>query len=213
MGQFSIIPSQDRPEPVFWIEQLVIVDELVPGLEPRREVPFRRGLNIICTEVRTPDENTPVGHNVGKTLLTRLIRYLLGERYYAKETARAAIRKTLDDGYVIGKIHLNGEPWIVARPLGNNKNRSFSMQSDTWESILVPGKPREDHDVFMQKLSETMVSSLANITLHQSGHPIRWKDLLSWLTRDQKCAFGSLYEWRDPKTESGTRPSPRPYGE
>lgn len=204
MGQFSIVPSQDRPEPVFWIEQLVIVDELVPGVEPRRKVPFRRGLNIICTEVRTPNENTPIGHNVGKTLLTRLIRYLLGERYYAKESTRAAIGKILNEGYVIGKIHLKGEPWIVARPLGNNANRSFSIQSDTWESILDPDQSREDHEVFVQKLSDATVSSFESITLHQSGHTIRWRDLLSWLTRDQKCAFGSLYEWRDTKTESGT---------
>jgi len=76
----QLVPASDRPEPVVWIERLVVVDRRHPATTVRREVSFRRGLNVIRTEQRQPGERNTVGHDVGKTLLTRLIRYLLGRR-------------------------------------------------------------------------------------------------------------------------------------
>ena len=202
--KFQIVPVEDRLDPVFWIERLVIVDVLAPGTVPRRDVSFRRGLNIICTEVRTPDETKPIGHNVGKTLLTRLIRYLLGERYYANETTRKSIGERLEEGYVIGQIHVKGESWIIARPISTDKSCSFALRGDLWEDALDESITRLKYEDFIHVLSNATVAHFPDIVLYQSGHSIRWIDLLSWLTRDQKCSFGSLHQWRNTKTESGT---------
>ena len=37
------------------------------------EIPFRPGLNVILAEVRAPEDDTKSDHNLGKTLLARLL--------------------------------------------------------------------------------------------------------------------------------------------
>ena len=73
-----LIPAPDRRDPVLWLRRLVIVPSLINGVMPIREIEFRRGLNIIQTRLPEAGSNEVVGHSVGKTLLTRLIRYSLG---------------------------------------------------------------------------------------------------------------------------------------
>jgi hypothetical protein len=80
-------PADGRRDPVIWVRWIVIVEQRAPGAEAIREVEFHRGLNIIATAEPAPDVDRPVGHNVGKTRLTRLIRYCLGEQHYARQPA------------------------------------------------------------------------------------------------------------------------------
>ena len=77
-------PVDDRTEPGLWVRRLIIISDRTADVEPIREVELRRGLNIIAPA--TPEErvNGVLGHNVGKTLLTRLIRYCLGEQNFAR---------------------------------------------------------------------------------------------------------------------------------
>jgi hypothetical protein len=110
-------PAVDRTEPSVWIRRLVVVDRREPDVEPIRCVDFRRGLNIIATEPPSPEDRRPVGHNVGKTLLTRLIRYCLGEQHLATESVRKSLGRVLPDGYVLAEIVVNAVSWVVARPM------------------------------------------------------------------------------------------------
>ena len=41
------------------------------------EIPFRPGLNVILAEVRAPEDDTKSDHNLGKTLLARLLDFML----------------------------------------------------------------------------------------------------------------------------------------
>ena len=86
-----LAPSADRPEPLLWLRRLVILRDLDSLDAPIRDIPFRRGLNIIQARQRGPGESKVVGHSVGKTLLMRLIRYSLGEQHFAVEPVRNRI--------------------------------------------------------------------------------------------------------------------------
>lgn len=78
---------------------------------------FRQGLNIIATAKPKRGELEPVGHNVGKTLLTRLIRYCLGEGTYARGSVRREIEAQFPEGLVVAEIYVQGTLWTVVRPL------------------------------------------------------------------------------------------------
>lgn len=132
-----ITPASDRPEPALWIRRLQIVAGLSPDSELIREVTFRRGLNIIRTAERPPDEQRPVGHSVGKTLLLRLIRYCLGESTFCTRPVRERIVQHLPGAYVLAEFILQGQPWIVARPIGVDAHTaSWSMQSDYFSATI-----------------------------------------------------------------------------
>ena len=108
-------PATNQTDPVVWIRRLVIVESLTSTTKPIRDIEFRRGLNIIATSEPSSRERRPVGHNVGKTLLTRLIRYCLGETHFASEATRTAIASVYPTGYVFAEIMLKGQSWVVAK--------------------------------------------------------------------------------------------------
>ena len=85
--------AADRTEPSFWLRRLIVLPELSLEARPIRDIVFRRGLNIIQTELRNETDEAVLGHDVGKTLLTRLIRYTLGEQMFAR---RSEYRRILD---------------------------------------------------------------------------------------------------------------------
>jgi len=133
----AIKPDRKRPEPAVWIERLVVVDARAPDTSVRRDVSFRRGLNIVRTRKRRPDDTRTVGHSVGKTLLTRLIRYVLGESSFAPESVRRKIQFALPSAYVIARVFVGGQSWIAARPIGQDStSRSWAVRSDCWEDVL-----------------------------------------------------------------------------
>ena len=202
----QVVPAADQPEPVVWIERLVVVDRRQPDTTIRREVSFRRGLNIIRTEQRQPGERNTVGHDVGKTLLTRLIRYLLGEKYFGTKSVRDRLQMLLPEAYIIGRVFIAGESWIVARPISSAGSKSWAIRGDRWEDILEDSDGFAKYEGFVDRLSHATVAQFADLSLEHAGHEARWVDLLSWLARDQKCAFRSITAWRHIETESGTAP-------
>ena len=131
-NEFHLTPSPERPDPVIWIERMVIVESLKESPNIIREILFRRGLNIIRTEERLSTDKSTIGHNVGKTLLTRLIRYLLGESNYGNSDTRRALYFCLKDAYAIGRVIINGVSWIVARPIGSvDVHKHIAVRSRT----------------------------------------------------------------------------------
>ncbi|MDR0602668.1 MAG: hypothetical protein LBG80_00010 [Bacteroidales bacterium] len=200
----SIIPAVKRSEPVVWIEHLAIVDSLNDRAEIIREVSFRRGLNIIRTEQRLPSEKNSIGHDVGKTLLTRFIRYLLGEQFYGNRAVRNALYYSMKDAYVIGRIFVNGTSWIVARPIGQiDTQKHFAFQGDDWKEALT-SQEHSKFSLYIDAIADAILSNIINVNHSRVNKKNQWLNILAWLTRDQKCALRSITDWRHPATESGT---------
>ena len=78
-------PDRNRKAPIIWLKRFVILSSL-GSKKAIRNIPFRRGLNIIQTRKIKPQNGPVTGHGVGKTLLTRLIRYSLGEEHFGTKT-------------------------------------------------------------------------------------------------------------------------------
>src|SRR4051812_43161829 len=88
---FQITPAADRTEPRVWVRRLVVVAERSPSGEVIRDVRFRSGLNVIRVANRPTGDDRIIAHSIGKTLLTRLLRYCLGEHHFASEERTAVI--------------------------------------------------------------------------------------------------------------------------
>lgn len=204
--EVRIEPAPDRDGPVVWVRRLVVVEERTAGVAPVREIEFHRGLNIIATEVATESDTEPVGHNVGKTLLTRLIRFCLGEAHFADSATRAAVRGAFPLGYVLAEIVINGKHWCVARPIGAEPPRNaWACAADDWHVLLGDTQHLLGYDAFRETLeSATARGLLGNVSLPSVERPIRWLDLLAWLSRDQYCRYRHPYEWRSAEADSGT---------
>src|SRR5436190_6953605 len=128
MSPTSLFPDELEPQPsphpgppLLWLRRLVLVRERHAGGEVIRDIPFRLGLNIIDTPDSPPDETRTVGHNVGKTLLVRLFRYCLGDRYFANRQVRSHIQEHFPDGYALAEVVVAGTCWAIARPLGKGQ--------------------------------------------------------------------------------------------
>jgi hypothetical protein len=201
----EIRPADDRMNPVLWIRRLVVVELLAPDVEPLREVEFRRGLNIIATA--RPEERTdgPVGHNVGKTLLTRLLRHCLGEQHFAREAVRPAIAAALPDAFVICEVFVENDCWVVARPIGTARaTEARCLRSGDWRTILEETSGAERFATFVEQVEQATIARFAEILLPHANRSARWLDLLAWLSRDQYCRYRHPLEWRAAWTESGT---------
>lgn len=191
-------------EPVVWIRRLAILRQLEP-VDVLREIPFGLGLNLIVT--KQPDANSieALGHDVGKTLLTRLIRYLLGERHYADGQTRAAIRRALPDSVVAGEFRVRGKNWAVLRPLGAPSTlNARAARVDSWRNLLDTEGADGEFKSFLQSLSDAVLEPVTSPLLTHARRPIEWTDVLAWIARDQRCRYRHPLVWRDADTDSGT---------
>ncbi len=114
----TLFPETSSPassEPPVWFRRLVILESIDPEPIVIRELPLGLGLNIICTRPPPEGSTEALGHDVGKTLLTRLLRYCLGEETYAEGRTRSAVRRAFFDSYVAAEIRVAGQDWCVLR--------------------------------------------------------------------------------------------------
>jgi hypothetical protein len=203
-------PVADKPQPPdipsFWVRRLVLVAGLSADAQVIREIPFRRGLNVVRVADPPPDYSGPVGHSVGKTLLTRLLRYCLGEKYYAPEEVTTRIVGAYPTGYVIAQIVIGQANWIVARPLAVAGNlSSFSLQSNDWRALQDGQQDRGPFDAFVTAFSEAVVGDWPSLQLPDAKRSARWTDVLGWLARDQECNFTHHNVWRSKDAHSDSR--------
>jgi hypothetical protein len=201
----DIRPAVDRQEPVVWVRRLVVVPRLAPGEEPIRDIPFRPGLNIVRTEDRPKDETRVIGHSVGKTLLTRLIRYCLGESHFATEMVTARVATNWPEGYVLAEFRVEGQTWSVARPLRDGVlSDCRAAVTDDCLSLSSETKDMPGYREFTRSLERATTASIPEIPLPNAGRAMRWLDLLGWLARDHECRYRVYNEWREPDAASGT---------
>ncbi|MEM8864194.1 MAG: hypothetical protein AAGF31_01455 [Planctomycetota bacterium] len=203
---FELKPDASRTEPVVWVRRLVILESEKAFDSPVRDIAFRRGLNLIRTAEHPPGETRPVGHSVGKTLLTRLIRYCLGESHFATEPVRKRIAAKLPEGLVFAEIRVAGVDWVVRRPLrdaATSQSRASSIAA-SWLALIEESKEHVPYADFLKAINEATTADIPSIDLPKAGHPVGWRDLLGWLARDHECRYRVYKEWRDPDAESGT---------
>ncbi len=203
--ELPIQPVGGRTGPPLWVRHLVIVAERKLDTRIIRDVTFRPGLNVIRVADRPPGEATPVGHSVGKTLLARLIRYCLGERFFASTAVIDRIKTAFPRAYVLAEVVVAGQAWVVTRPLRDaSSGDSSAALADDWRSGLVDSSGQEAFGIFQEAVTRSTVAHLPPLELPDAGRPARWLDLLAWLARDQECSYRHYNEWRDPGANSGT---------
>lgn len=202
----QITPSGEYGEPDIWLRRLILVDNPEPPIHIIRRIAFRRGLNIICTEQRLPEDTQPVGHSVGKSLLVRIVRYCLGEDRFCTESQRSGIAAQIENGYAFAVIRVKGQDWAVARPLGlrSGYGGSWCVQSSRLKDLLNQ-ESRLKYRQFVDALDEATKECYADIDLPRAERKANWRDLLGWLSRDQDCYFKHHADWREAELQAGPR--------
>lgn len=202
-----IAPSTDRTEPVLWFRELRILRKLEPGDFPNevRRVKLRRGLNVVWAPPEEGDEpelygDGLSGHASGKTLFCRVLRYLLGESNYGPKTLREAVESKFENElWALAEVFLDGQLWLVARPLAGGARR-FACQGVTIDELLVGDIAHGDYTHFTNAVEAAACGPVLKAS--EGGEQFGWRYLLPWLTRDQESRFAGLTEWRSSLAES-----------
>jgi len=199
------VPDATSAEPPVWIRRLVLIRNLDPAPDIIRDIPFGLGLNLIVTRQPSPDSKEALGHDVGKTLLTRLIRYLLGEARFADGRTRSAIRAALPDSLVAGEFRVAGQDWAVIRPIGAPSTFLPRVaQTQSWNDLLTRPGTDAEFAAFVERVSDAVLAPISSPLLTHARRPAAWLDVLAWIARDQKCRYGHPLVWRHAESDSGT---------
>jgi hypothetical protein len=200
-----ITPDDARREPLVWVSRLVIW--VKPG-EILREVPLRRGLNIIWSPDPGADQaalgqDAGSGHGAGKTLFCRLLRYCLGEDSFSNDDQRRSIAQQLPAGLVGAEVFVAGKPWAVIRPIGMTR-KHFAREGVSLESISPMKDPGEGIQAFLDALGAALFSEEIDKYLPVEHQNAPWLFALAWLSRDQECRFDHILDWRHRRADSGS---------
>ena len=193
----------NRKAPVIWLKRFVILSSL-GSKKAIRNIPFRRGLNVIQTRKMKPQGGPVSGHGVGKTLLTRLIRYSLGEEHFGTEDTQSKILTAFPTLVTVGHWEVAGEDWIVVRQVNDARDKlAFAVKSNDWETAVLDRRLEElPYETFLSACNEAVLSDLPKLQLPK-GHTASWRDLLAWLARDDQCGYRCANDWRHPDANSG----------
>ncbi|MDO9530031.1 MAG: hypothetical protein Q7J27_12865 [Syntrophales bacterium] len=197
--------SLKQTDPGLWVSRVVLFASINP-LQTIREISLHRGLNIIWgvdEEKGDQDLTVVAGHGVGKTSFCRLLRYCLGEPTFGTKSSRERIRSEFAQGYVAAEVHVQGEQWAVARPIGNAKF-SYAAQNMAIEKLIDNRPSFESYHKFRDMLEDAMLRDLVRKMVAGSRLAIKWEHLLAWCARDQEARFQSTWQWRSPRSESET---------
>ena len=195
-----------KKAPDVWISRFMIFKEIDPEPLPVRDFPLTRGLNIIWGEENdSNDDFTEItGHSAGKTTFCRLLRYVLGEKTFGKKKNIDYICKAFPGGYVAAELHVRQKKWAVLRPIGNGRN-SYIKADAAIEELLAERNHPAYQDTYPEELGlEAILNDLETGGIVRTGEKIQWGHILAWCTRDQEARFQNIYDWRSPRSESGS---------
>jgi hypothetical protein len=187
--------------PRLWVRRLVIWNKRdEPAI---RDISLRPGLNIVWS----PDGDaagSPMGHGGGKTSFCRLIRYCLGEDSFGTDAQRQRIANAMPDAHVGAEVMLDGELWIVIRPIGAGVGAGShcAVKGGTFASLLEGEMPNPTMAPLRHAIATAIMPTAA---LHMPGASSldhAWEAALAWMTRDQECRLLDILEWRAPETQS-----------
>lgn len=194
-----------RQEPVLWVRRLVF---FANPSEVIREVPLRRGLNIVWSAdpgsaaANVGERGERSGHGAGKTLFCRLLRYCLGEDTFANDELSRAIRTEFPEGLVGAEVVVGGRSWSVVRPIGLTRKVLVGEQSP--EELLKSETPGTGIGPLLEAIRVSVLSEAIDEHMPGTREWKSWLIALAWLARDQECAFGHILEWRHSRSKSGS---------
>lgn len=186
------LPTATRQQPRLWVKELAVYREWKPDAL-QRQISLRQGLNIIWAE---PSEKGAGGHAAGKTTFCRFLRYLLGDSTFGNDTFRDAFRNKFPNAWVAGEVHLDGEPWLVARFVGVTGSPHWSARGVTFDKLFDQGLERLTYADFTRELQKAFVQPLPIEIYPGSGKQVEWAHLLAWLSRDQEARYDHVLDWR-----------------
>lgn len=186
--------------PRLWVRRLAIWKDASTLL---RDIPLRRGVNIIWSPDLSTNGKGSTPHGSGKSTFCRLIRYCLGERQFANEDQRPLMQQKLPDGFVGAEIIIDGECWVVTRPIGMNvpsRNSKGERIEDTFDQLLVGTDPSTIASV----ISDRFCTEYRNQVPDNLSPDQVWDVILAWLARDQECRLDDVFDWRSKRSGSGS---------
>ena len=189
-----------RSGPRLWIRRVGFWQDTTTKL---RDISLREGVNIIWSPDLSTNENGATPHGSGKSTFCRLIRYCLGERHFANEEQRPLMQHKLLDGFVGAEIIIDGECWVVTRPIGMNlpsRATKTDRIEDTFDQLLVPTDPPTIGNI----VSDTFCADYRDQVPDNLNADQVWDVILAWLTRDQECRLDDVFDWRSKRSGSGS---------
>lgn len=185
-------PSTHSTKPRLWVETLWLLDTLT-ATKPLREIPLRRGVNLIVS----PPRPGSAGHGVGKTVFCQLLRFVLDDPLWSEgSTLRDELlnSRELKEGAVAARVHVGGEMWMVLKPWLHQKHYRASRTAD-WRQ-LAANDVENEFGAYQAALRRHLVEILPIQELPGSRQPIEWHQILAWCSRDQNARYQSYYQWR-----------------
>ncbi len=195
-------PGAGLVEPRLWVKRLRLWHDFTDDApEHGRNIPFRRGLNIVASPAGPTADQVSTGHAAGKTLLCRQIRYCLGEDTFADPEDTAGIRTRFPDGGVGAEVRLCGETWVVRRAFAARAD-DRALRAESLDA-LADDTHRGSFGAFREALEVVAFTDAHRELLKElSDIEIPWQYVLAWLTRDQECRLDGLTHWRHPESSS-----------
>lgn len=188
----SVLPRAIRREPRLWVKELAVYREWKPDAL-QRQISLRQGLNIIWAE---PSEQGAGGHAAGKTTFCRFLRYVLGDSNFGNDTFRDAFRNKFPNAWVAAEVHLDGEPWLVARFIGITGGHHWSARGVKFDRLFDEKVERQAYADFTRALQKAFIEPLPIEVFPGSGKEVDWAHLLAWLSRDQEARYDHVLDWR-----------------
>lgn len=196
--EFSIRDQDFGPR--LWVRRLAIWKNASTLL---RDIPLRRGVNIVWSPDISNNGNGATPHGSGKSTFCRLIRYCLGERHFANEDQRSLMQQKLPDGFVGAEIIIDGECWVVTRPIGANVPSRYSKAErieDTFSQLLLG----TDTPTIAPVISDRFCTEYRDQVPENLSPDQVWDVILAWLARDQECRLDDVFDWRSKRSGSGS---------
>ena len=194
----AIIPEAGRSEPRLWVRRLIIWSERGQVV---RDISLRPGLNIVWSPDADADGN-PMGHGGGKTSFCRLLRYCLGEDSFGTIDQRQLIANAMPDAHVGAEIILDGNPWVVVRPIGNPRGRHLAQKGGNLDAAFSDDMPNTTMSPLRQAIAEAIMPEATPHMPIGSSADDAWEAALAWISRDQECRLLDILEWRAAETQS-----------
>jgi hypothetical protein len=195
----SLRPIAGREQPAVWVSKLAVFQDWPPSKDTLlREIKLHRGLNILWAKPTgsTAEASRLAGHGAGKTTFCRLIRFVLGEKTPGTPQFREAFRGKFGNGWVLAEVFLNGDVWLVGRPLSDTGYHPFARKGGSLADEFPKSPSRAGFSDYEAALDAAVFGTMTLRTLAESGENLDWLRLMTWLTRDQEAHFSGLLEWR-----------------
>jgi len=196
--KFSL--PEGRRGPRLWIRRISLWENASTQL---RDIPLREGVNVIWSPDLATNEKGATPHGSGKSTFCRLIRYCLGESHFANEDQRPLMQHKLPDGFVGAEVIIDGECWVVTRPIGMklpSRTSQANRIEDTFDQLLVGTDPSTIAPI----ISDRFCIDYRNQVPDNLKADQVWDVLLAWLSRDQECRLDDVFDWRSKRSGSGS---------